>query len=275
LSFKIWGIECGDLVSNKDKDYLLSLPKNLPNNQWVNDEIDRVWDSLKLNNKKSLLEQDIGSFYNHPVWIMNGLFSEADPLSKNHRINIAKFLNKNNVKKIADYGGGSGVFASTVASQNSSIHIDIVEPYALEFFKLKMINYTLINFVNDFATNNYDAAISQDVLEHIEDPIETAFKIASSVKEGGLIIFADCYYPVIKCHLPSKFYLRHTFKFIMKKMGLTYVCRVPNAEHALVFKRKQNLNLDDALSDLKTIKFLGRFLNLIWPFASKLKNMFR
>ena len=275
MSFKIWGIECNELVSNKDKIYLLNLPKDLPSIQWVYDEIDRIWDSLELNNKKPFLEQDINSFYNHPVWIMNGLFAEADPLSKNHRINIAKFINENNVKKLADYGGGSATFATLVFSQNSSMHIDIVEPYVSEFFKEKISNYTSINFVNDFIINDYDAAISQDVLEHIEDPIETAFKIASNVKEGGLVIFADCYHPVIKCHLPSTFYLRHTFKFIMKKMGLDFLGRIPNAEYALIFRRKKYLDLDAALSHLNIIKFFGRALNLIWPFASKLKHMFK
>ena len=126
MSFKIWGIECNESISDKDKIYLLNLPKDLPSMQWVCDEIDRIWDSLELNNKKPLLEQDIGSYYSHPVWIMNGLFSEADPLSKRHHIDIIKFIDENNIKKIADYGGGSGVFAFFLVSQNSSIEVDIV-----------------------------------------------------------------------------------------------------------------------------------------------------
>jgi len=275
LSFKVWGLECNESVSDKDKDYLLNLPKDLPSMQWVWDEENRIWDLLGLNNKKPLLEQDIGSYYSHPVWIMNGLFSEADPLSKRHHIEIIKFIDENNIKKIADYGGGSGVFAFFLVSQNSSIEVDIVEPYASEFFKEKMLPYTTANFVNDFTCNNYDAVITQSVLEHVENPIETAFKMASNVREGGLVIFADCYYPVIKCHLPSAFYLRHTFKFIMKKMGLDFVGRIPNAEHALIFKKKQYLDLDAALSHLKIIKFIGGLLNIIWPFASKAKHIFR
>jgi 2-polyprenyl-3-methyl-5-hydroxy-6-metoxy-1,4-benzoquinol methylase len=275
MSFKIWGITCNDLISDKDKKYLLNLPSVLPSLQWVWDEIDRVWDSFELNNKKPLLEQDINSFYSHPVWIMNGLFSEADPISKNHRIDLAKFIDKNNMKKIADYGGGSGVFAEFLFIMNPLIVTDIIEPYPIEFFKKKILPYASINFVNNFTCNNYDAVISQSVLEHIENPIETAYEMASNVKEGGLVIFADCYYPVIKCHLPSTFYLRHTFKFIMKKMGLDFVGRIPNVDHALIFRRKQYLNLNAALSHLKTVKLVGRLLNIIWPFASKVKHLFR
>ncbi len=275
MSFKVWGITCNNLISNEDKNYLLNLPSILPSNQWVWDEIDRVWESLGLNNKKAFLEQDIESFYNHPVWIMNGLFLEADPLSKRHQINIAKFIDENNIKKIADYGGGSGVFAEFLFKRNPLIATDIIEPYALEFFKKKILPYTSINFVNNFTCNNYDAVISQSVLEHVEKPIETAYKMAHHTKEGGLVIFADCYYPLIKCHLPSTFYLRHTFKFIMKKMGLDFVGRIPNAEHALIFRRKQYLDLNAALSHLKIVKLIGRLLNIIWPYASMVKNLFR
>ena len=67
MSFKVWGLECNESVSDKDKDYLLNLPKDLPSMQWVWDEINRIWDSLGLNNKKPFLEQDIGSYYSHPV----------------------------------------------------------------------------------------------------------------------------------------------------------------------------------------------------------------
>ena len=202
MSFKVWGITCNNLISDEDKNYLLNLPSILPSNQWVWDEIDRVFDSLGLNNKKAFSDQDIDSFYNHPVWIMNGLFLEADPLSKQHQINIAKFVDENNIKNIADYGGGSGVFAEFLFIRNPLIVTDIIEPYPLEFFKKRISSYTSINFVNNFTCNNYDAVISQSVLEHVENPIETAYKMASNVKEGGLVIFADCFYPLINaiCH---------------------------------------------------------------------------
>ena len=275
MSFKVWGITCDKLIYDEDKNYLLNLPSTLPSIQWVWDEIDRVWDSLGLNNKKAFLEQHIVSFYKHPVWIMNGLFSEADPLSRSHHVNIAKFIDENNIKKIADYGGGSGVFAKFLFIRNPLIETDIIEPYFQEFFKKKLLPYTSCKFVNDFTCNNYDAAISQSVLEHVENPVETAYKMASNVKEGGIVIFADCYYPVIKCHLPSTFYLRHTFKFIMQKMGLDFVGRIPNAEHALIFRRKRYLDYNAALSHLKMAKLVGRLLNIIWPFASKVKHFFR
>ena len=48
----------------------------------VCEELDRVWSELKLDNKKSLkLQADaIAEFYSHPVWILNGILSEVDPV---------------------------------------------------------------------------------------------------------------------------------------------------------------------------------------------------
>ena len=60
-----------------------------------------------------------------------------------------------------------------------------------------MLPYTSNNFVNNFIYNNYYASITQSVLENVENPIETDLKIASNVREGGLVIFADCYWQVI------------------------------------------------------------------------------
>ena len=61
----------------------------------------------------------------------------------------------------------------------------------------------------------------------------------------------------------------------MKKMGLDFVGRIPNAEHALIFRRKYYLDLNAALQHSKMAKLVGRLLNIIWPFASKIKHLFR
>ena len=59
MSFKIWGIECNESISDKDKIYLLNLPKDLPRMQWICDELDRVWGSLGLDNKKPPSEHSL------------------------------------------------------------------------------------------------------------------------------------------------------------------------------------------------------------------------
>ena len=276
MSINIWGLDLlDDYLENTQRDYLLSLPKSLPENKWVWLEMDRIWDNYGLDNKKPFSEQDIGAFYGHPVWIMNGLYSETDPESISHRISISNYLIENKITQFADYGGGSGATASQIAKSTSSMSIDIVEPYATDFFKSKLSCYENINFIPKFRINDYDAILVQDVLEHVENPIETAYDISCNVREGGLVIFANCFYPVIKCHLPSTFYLRYTFKWIMSRMGLHYVGKIPGAEHAVVFRRQEKPELEKALTLSSRVRMIGLVINILAPIAGRIKRLFK
>jgi hypothetical protein len=59
-----------------------------------------------------------------------------------------------------------------------------------------------------------------DVLEHIPDPLPVLAHMITMVETGGKLIIANNFYPVIKCHLPSTFYLRDTFQQFTEMMGL-------------------------------------------------------
>lgn len=276
MQINIWGLELdSESLTESQQKYIESLPKAVPTVEWVWGEMDRVWDECGLSNKKPFSEQDIGSFYGHPVWIMNGLFTAIDPASISHRQAIACYYKFLDLLTLADYGGGSGVLAEQIALSHTIASVDIIEPYASDFFIKKLSAYTSVNFVSDYGHSNYDCVIAQDVLEHVENPIETAYAMSSHVKESGYVIFANCFYPVIKCHLPSTFYLRHTFKYAMQKMGLVYIGRVPGAEHAFVFQKKGDLNLEKALHSVPKMKVLGTFLNKLIPIASKVKRLFK
>lgn len=276
MQINIWGLTLEvDSLTDSQQKYIESLPKNVPSVEWVWDEMDRVWDELGLDNKKAFSEQDIGLFYGHPVWVMNGLFTKIDPASIAHRQALAEFCKEQDLLKLADYGGGSGFLAEQIILSNDNISIDIIEPYASDFFIKRLSAYSSVNFVSNYIHSNYDCIFAQDVLEHVESPLETAYEISSHVKENGYVVFANCFHPVIKCHLPSTFYLRHTFNFIMKRMGLVYVGRVPRAEHAVVFQKKGDLNLEKALHSAPKIEVLGLFLNEIIPIGSKIKHLFK
>ena len=101
--------------------------------------------------------------------------------------------------------------ALKIVSGTDVVAIDIVEPFPSSLSSHKVQNEKKINFVKSLDKNKYDAIVAQDVLEHIEDPIALAIEMAQAVKVGGLVIFANCFHPVIKCHLPKTFHLRHTF----------------------------------------------------------------
>jgi hypothetical protein len=259
-------------LSENEKKYLQELPQDMPSVDWVWKEMDRVWDSFDLNNKKPLMDQAIGEFYNHPVWIMNGIFSSRDPVSVGHRVAIANYLEQEEVKSIADYGGGFGELACAVTRKISVASVTIVEPYPSKVGLEQIRDEERIKVVPDLSIGSYDAIVAQDVLEHIDDPIKLAYEIAAAVHIGGKVIFANCFYPVIQCHLPSTFHLRSTFPYVMKSLGLRYIGKVEGAAHALVFERVGKISLSNARRAETISRLIGPVLNLVRLCLSVLKR---
>jgi len=260
---------------NEIEQYLNSFGdiKNIPITE-ICLELDRVWIGLGLNNKKSLKYQvdAIEEFYGHPVWILNGIYSEIDKNSINHRVEIAKYISKLQPSKVADYGGGSGVLARII-TDFSDIKVDIIEPYPFNYFIKKIKHIKNINYIEKF-NYKYDVVVAQDVLEHCEDPIQIIIQIISGTRMGGHLIFANCFYPDIKCHLPKTFYLRYTFIWLMNYAGLKFEENLLEAKHVLIFKRIKPLDVGlfrKAAFGAKVIGRLGLWIIAIkFSFLSKL-----
>jgi 2-polyprenyl-3-methyl-5-hydroxy-6-metoxy-1,4-benzoquinol methylase len=229
------------------------------------DELDKVWISLGLNNEIPLQFQSEAAekFYSHPVWILNGLFSELDAVSRGHRVDIANYIKSLGVLRVADYGGGSGVLARFIV-KGSDVHVDVIEPYPSSFFLNRISDCKNVQFV-DVLGSNYDLVVAQDVLEHTDDPLAVAVKLISATRMGGYLIFANCFFPIIECHLPTTFYLRHTFSLLMFFAGLRYVAAVDGAEHALVFKKIRPIRV----CSFKFVSSLAR------PFAALIDKLIK
>lgn len=264
-----------DLLTPSEEKYLNFLPNNIPDIQWIWNEMDRIWDECNLDNKQPLINQDVGSFYGHPIWMVNGLFTENDEASVEHRKAIAKYLKKNNLSLIGDFGGGSGMLAKHISLIYLNSKIDIIEPYPYKVFEEKVKHHSNIKFVKKFSHSEYDCIIAQDVLEHVDNPIELSYEMSKHLRVGGRVIFANCFYPFIKCHLPSTFYLRHTFKFIMKRMGLSYIGCVPGAEHALVFEKNKRLDFKKAKKFALKCRTYGKVINYFFEIPSKVKKLIK
>ena len=236
-------------------------------------EMDRVWDECGLDNLRNLSEQAINvmAFYSHNVWILNGLFSELDPVSRSHRLSMADFITELPVVKIADYGGGSGVLAKFIAERSSSLTVDIIEPFPSDYFKNRVQGICNINFVSEL-NPQYDLLIAQDVLEHVDDPVGLALTLIDSVRLNGYVIFANCFYPDIKCHLPSTFYLRHQFKRVVGFAGLEFVTNVQGASHAFVFRKVRDANISAVYKANSFAKLWGPVLNKLSTHVFYLKR---
>ena len=271
--FLIWGHSLSsDWLSEEELNYLRQLPAELPTVEWVCHELDRVWHEQRLDNRISLSTQSISGYYGHPVWLMNGIFSVRDPVSFSHRTAIAKHLKDSGEKLIADYGGGFGQLAILIAEVIPDVEIYIVEPYPSMVAIQRLRTETRVKFIPNLAFERYEAIVAQDVLEHVEDPIKLACKLASSVPIGGKVIFANCFYPHIQSHLPSTFHLRCTFPYVMKSLGLRYVGKVKGAEHALVFERVGHLRLSNARRAEAISRLVGPALNLVRGILSVLRR---
>jgi 2-polyprenyl-6-hydroxyphenyl methylase/3-demethylubiquinone-9 3-methyltransferase len=199
-------------------------------------EMDAVWDSIGLSNRIPLSGQleKVAQFYSHPVWVLNGLFSERDATSRQHRADIGRYVATLRAAKVADYGGGSGVLAKIIAEASVATAVDIVEPYPFAYFLDRMRNVDRVRFVDDF-DGEYDVVIAQDVLEHVDAPIEVALKMVRATRLGGTVIFANSFWPEIKCHLPSTFYLRHQFGLVMRAAGLRPAPPIEGVHHCEAF----------------------------------------
>ncbi len=265
---EIWGYKISrNSLSNIELEYLMGLPKLLPSVEWVWDEMNRIWFLQNLDNNQDINIKLIDDYYAHPVWLMNGIFTAVDPVSTSHRVAIAKYLKLTRSKSIADYGGGFGELALAITKAIPNSSVSIVEPYPSRVGLERLNNVSEIKFVSKLEVQ-YDAAIAQDVLEHVENPIQLAFQMANSVRVGGILIFANCFYPVIQCHLPATFHLRYTFPWIMKTLGLSYIGTIDGAAHAQIYEKTNNLSLNNALK----AETLSRLIHPIISLTRKIKR---
>jgi 2-polyprenyl-3-methyl-5-hydroxy-6-metoxy-1,4-benzoquinol methylase len=272
----VWGYSIPkERLKQEQVDYIVGLPKELPSVEWIWSEMDRVWKSCGLDNRRPVEKQEIGLFYQHPVWLVNGIFTALDKVSAGHRAAIAYYLNKTKARKIADYGGGFGELAHVITQSAPDSTVDIIEPYPSQVGEERFRNNSSIKYISQLSVGAYDAIIAQDVLEHVSDPIGLAANLVNAVKEDGYVVFANCFYPVIQCHLPKTFHLRHTFRWIMKKMGLRYLGVIDGAPHAQIYQRTGQLTLAKARRFEFISKLVGPVVNMGYRGLSNIKKVVR
>ncbi len=223
-----------DTLTAAEAEYLSNLPRGLPTLEWVQSELDRVWREFGLDNRRPLDSQPVGAYYVHPVWLMNGIFTAADPESQAHRQAIVAHAVGLRPSSVADFGGGFGELACLVSEQLPDARVSVVEPYAHEAEMRRLSSLPGVSYDSQLE-RPYDVLIAQDVLEHVERPVELAMELASAVRVGGVLILANNFYPVEECHLPRTFYLRHTFTLVMRALGLSYRGSVAGCSYAKVY----------------------------------------
>ncbi len=229
--------------------------------------VDLVWDDFNCNNRK-LNWDNIGCFYSHPVWLLNGLHIEQDTVSMGHRHAISDWVIKKGFNKVVDYGGGFGTLARLVAEKNELTQVDIYEPHPSEFGLKRAAEFKNINIVECLEVE-YSCLLSTDVLEHVPGPLDDFSKMIDSVKVGGYLVVANCFYPVVKCHLPQNFHFRYSFNAFAKMMGLE-VIGILEGSHATVFKK-----VEDKEQNWSKIRIYEVLSKISFPIIETLKPILR
>jgi 2-polyprenyl-3-methyl-5-hydroxy-6-metoxy-1,4-benzoquinol methylase len=197
--------------------------------------MDAAWNDLKCNNQQPQL-QKLSQFYNHPVWLLNGIFIEQHALSMEHRLSITEAIRRLNPCSVVDFGGGFGTLARLIASSLPQCDVVICEPYPPAHGIDSCKKYPNIRFVADLPSNYFDVLVCTDVLEHVLDPLALLAKLTDSVKSDGYLVIANCFYPVIACHLPCTFHLRFTFHYFCTLFGLELVGSC-SGSHASIYRK--------------------------------------
>ena len=230
--------------------------------------LNKTWQDMGCDNK-NLNWDKIARFYAHPVWLLNGLFIETHELSMQIRKNIALYISQQGFKRICDYGGGFGTLAREIAQICPDIEIDIYEPFPSEYGKKCIENFANIRFVSELKKDYYDCLVSTDVLEHVDNVLETFNIMLESLQIGGKALIGNCFYPVIDCHLPKHFHFRYTFRHIATLMGVAYIGDIQGAEYVQIYHKSKPTRVNLA------VKLAGGGGKCLFPLLNMVRFVLR
>lgn len=203
-SLRSLGIEVeSSLVPREAQEYVQSFsdPIDLKD---LHSLIDAAWDEVLKKHDGQLTDLFLSEFYSHPVWALNSIFSESDPQSLQHRYAIANTIQEPGISSIADIGGGSGTFLRLLKAKAPTIQCILCEPY-LQPSIISSLQAKGIDWAPQ-PPESAEGLTPIDVLEHMPDPLGFMKEIISNAKDRAYFFFGNCFYPVIKCHLPEAFF---------------------------------------------------------------------
>jgi len=207
-------------LSDYEKAYLIEIFHRFggyPTLEQLWQLMDEPW--LDLGCDPQNLDERVFRFYQHPVWLLNGLFIEQDEQSLRNRQGFADWVVQQQPHRVADFGGGFGGLARFIGQALPSAHIEIVEPHPHPSAIALADNTPNVRFVPELI-GEYDLLIATDVFEHVSNPIDLAANTANHLRIDGQYLIANCFQPVILCHLPQLFHLNYAWDAAMKAMGL-------------------------------------------------------
>lgn len=224
--------------------------------------MDETWNTLGCDGAR--LDERLTAFYTHPVWLLNGLFIEQHDLSRTNRLEFSNWVAGGNPGRVADFGGGYGTLARMIGEACPTAEIEVIEPHPHRAAMERATATANVRYRAEL-TGYYDILIATDVFEHVLDPLALVELTARHLRPGGQYLIANCFWPVIRCHLPQTFHFRYTWDSALAAMGLIpqeIVC------YGRAFARPGKLNLDRA-------RAVERRSQRIFPWVERLPIRFR
>jgi len=179
--------------------------------------MDEAWRALGCDPLQ--LDDRVRRFYKHPVWMLNGLFIEQHDLSLRNRRGFTAWVVSQKPRRVADFGGGFGGLARFIGGELPLASVEVVEPHPHPAAIALAATTSNVRYVRELS-GEYDLLIATDVFEHVPDPIALAHQTGSYLCVGGQYLIANCFQPVILCHLPQLFHFHYAWDDSMRAMGL-------------------------------------------------------
>lgn len=165
------------------------------------------------------LDERLTAFYEHPVWVLNGLFAETDDQSVENRRLFTDWVVDQHPKRVADFGGGFGGLARMIGGALPNTQVEVVDPHPHPAAIALAARTPNVRFVPNL-THEYDILIATDVFEHVPDPVGLTAETAAHLRKNGKYLIANCFAPVILCHLPQLMHFSISWDAVMRAMNL-------------------------------------------------------
>ncbi|MBK1620992.1 hypothetical protein CKO42_21715 [Lamprobacter modestohalophilus] len=193
------------------------------------------------------------------TYLLNGLFIEQHAQSLDNRRGFTDWVAAQSPRRVADYGGGFGGLARMIGAACPSAEVEVIEPHPHPLAIERARRSPNVHY-RPALDGEYDILIATDVFEHVPDPLGLAAETAAALKPGGHYLIANCFQPVILCHLPQTFHFRHSWDRALRALGLEPTEAVV---YGRAFQRRGGLNLEAA----RAIEHRSRRL---WPLTRPL-----
>jgi 2-polyprenyl-6-hydroxyphenyl methylase/3-demethylubiquinone-9 3-methyltransferase len=238
------------LFPSSTHDFLALFPEAISIDSLFH-QLDTAWDNTLAKHNGETSQEFFTEYYEHPVWALNSVFAEHDPTSRKHRQALAATISELGILSIADVGGGYGGFLRILKEINPAVGAFLCEPYLNEETKHSLLRNNITCLPAPPAST--EGYVLLDVLEHLPDPLMLTKALVDNAQPGSWFFFGNCFFPVIKCHLPSTFFLRQTFPLAAQLMGLKRVGVVQGAEYIHVYRLEIDQSKDPLVSALNRL----------------------